>query len=109
MIIAGHDYKFAYTVSAYLALADLEVDQQRNKWLDRHLIRMALIMSKAYEDRQKLLDPSYEPHYLTQEIIDALSLKDLQMLEIEVMQTYDAERLVTVPAEDSSEKKTDEK
>lgn len=78
MKIGEYDYHFIYTVGAFCDIADLHLAPPKTVPEQcKTVIQMAVIMSKAYEDKQKLNDPSYEPHYLTLAMARALSVKEV--------------------------------
>ena len=84
MRIAGRDYNFALTIDAFFAIEDLDIDKSRSFWNDRATVQTALIMSKAYEDRAKVLDPAYEPKPLSRELIGSLTPAEFKKLSEEV-------------------------
>lgn len=78
MTINGYDYHFAYTVGAFCAIAELNLPKPKTLADQcKIVIQMAPIMSKAWEDKQKLEDPSYKVRYLTREEVSALSIDDV--------------------------------
>lgn len=78
MLINGYDFKFAYTVGAYCSIYNLHLTPPKNLPEQIQEVRsMAVIMSKAYEDKMKLDDPSYKVRYLTREEIDALPIQEV--------------------------------
>ena len=85
MIINGYDYKFLYSVGAYLAIQGAKFPQKPTTAEQAKVIfGMALIMSKEYEDAQKLYDPGYETHPLTAEILRSLPFREFGKLAAEV-------------------------
>ena len=78
MTINGYDYHFAYTVGAFCAIADLGLPAPKTL-ADQCKIgmQMAVIMSKAYEDKQKVDDPTYVVRYLTREEVQSLSIDEV--------------------------------
>lgn len=75
MDINGYDFNFAYTVGAYCDIADLKLGKPRTLADQCKIItQMAVIMSKAYEDKQKVADPAYKVRYLTMQEVRALSI-----------------------------------
>lgn len=101
MIINGHEYHFAYTVGAYCTIADMNFDRPRSKADQCKIImRMAVIMSKAYEDRKRVEDPSYKVHYLTREEVSALSIEEVvKKLSTEIDEAVRKGKTRTVEAE----------
>lgn len=78
MQINGHEYRFAYTVGAYCSIADLKLDPPKTLADQCKITRqMAVIMSKEYEDKQRLVDPSYKCRYLTLAEVNAMSIQDV--------------------------------
>lgn len=78
MEINGYDYKFAYTVGAFCDINDLHLTPPKTLADQCKVVtQMAVIMSKAYEDRQKVNDPSYKTHYLSLEQVRALSPNEI--------------------------------
>ena len=78
MLIDGYDYRFAYTVGAFCAITDLKLPVPKTLADQcKTIMQMAVIMNKAYEDRQKLANPSYTPKYLTRDRLNALDVKDI--------------------------------
>lgn len=78
MTINGYDYHFAYTVGAFCAIAELNLPKPKTLADQcKVIIQMAPIMSKAWEDKQKVEDPSYKVRYLTREEVNALSIDDV--------------------------------
>lgn len=78
MIINGYNYHFAYTVGAYCDISDLRLDPPKTMPEQcKAVIQMAVIMSKAYEDMQRLADPSYKVRYLGLNEVRALSVKQV--------------------------------
>ncbi len=77
MLINGYDYHFAYTTGAYCDIYDLHLAPVKTMPEQCKVItQMAVIMSKAYEDRKKVEDPSYKPRYLTMAEVRSLSIQD---------------------------------
>lgn len=77
MLINGYDYHFAYTTGAYCDIYDLHLTPPKTMPEQCKVIaQMAVIMSKAYEDRKKVEDPSYEPRYLTLAEVRTLSVQE---------------------------------
>jgi hypothetical protein len=75
MNINGYDYHFAYTVGAFCDISDLHLERPKTMAEQCKVItQMAVIMSKAYEDMQKLEDPAHEVRYLTLQELRALSV-----------------------------------
>lgn len=104
MRIAGRDYNFALTIDAFFAIEDLDIDKSRSFWNDRATVQTALIMSKAYEDRAKVLDPAYEPKPLSRELIGSLTPAEFKKLSEEVEAAFKEGMSVTV----KSQKKTED-
>ena len=78
MIINGHEHHFAYTVGAFCTIADLKMEKPRTMADQcKVVMQMAVVMSKAYEDKQKLEDPAYNRRYLTREEVSALSIEEV--------------------------------
>ena len=78
MTINGYDYHFAYTVGAFCTIADLNLPKPKTLADQCKVVtQMAVIMSKAYEDKKKVEDPSYQVRYLTREEVGSLSIEDV--------------------------------
>lgn len=78
MKIKDYDYHFAYTVGAYCDIADLHFAPPKTRPEQCKIImNMAVIMSKAYEDRKALEDSKYKVKYLTMPMLRALSVTEI--------------------------------
>lgn len=78
MTINGYDFHFAYTVGAFCTIAELNLPKPKSMADQCRVIsQMAVIMSKAYEDKKKVEDPSYTVRYLTREEVNALSIDEV--------------------------------
>lgn len=78
MLINGYDFHFAYTTGAYCDIFDLHLAPAKTAAEQCKVIsQMAVIMSKAYEDRKKVADPSYVPRYLTLAEVRSLSIQEV--------------------------------
>lgn len=78
MTINGYEFHFAYTAGAFCDIAELNLPKPKTLADQCKIImRMAVIMSKAYEDKQKVDDPTYKVRYLTREEVSALSVDDV--------------------------------
>ena len=101
MVINGYDYHFAYTVGAFCAIADLKLPVPKIMADQCKIImQMAVIMSKAYEDKQKVEDPSYKVRYLTREEVSALTVNEvINQLSPEVDAAVKIGKYRTVEAE----------
>lgn len=85
MVINGYDYKFLYSVGAYLAIQAAKFPSKPTASDQaKVLFSMALIMSKEYEDAHALQNDHYVKHPLTPEVLKSLPLKDFQQLVDEV-------------------------
>lgn len=79
MTINGYDFHFTYTVGAFCAIADLHLPKPKTRADQcKTIMQMAVIMSKEYEDKKKVEDPSYKVRYLTREEVKALSIGDVE-------------------------------
>lgn len=97
MVINGYDYKFAYTVGAYLDIAELKIGVPKTKADDDRLyVYSALAMNKGYEDRLKLDNPDYKPQYLTLNMIRSLDYSRMPEIRKEVDEAYAKGGLITV-------------
>lgn len=99
MVINGYDFKFAYTVGAYLALGDLNIDLSRPAGKSKYMAQMAVIMSKEYEDKMHLENPEYTPRYLTMAEVRAMKPKDFPKLSAEVDEAFRVGNEITVETE----------
>lgn len=101
MIIDGYDYHFAYTVGAYCDIFDLHLNPAKTMAEQVKITgQMAVIMSKAYEDRKKLEDPNYKVNYLTLAQVRGLSINEaVDILMPEVNEAVKAGAYVSVEAE----------
>lgn len=78
MIINGYDYHFAYTVGAFCTIADMKLPIVKTVVDQCKVItQMAIVMSKAYEDKAHLEDSGYKVRYLTREEVSALSIEEV--------------------------------
>lgn len=78
MIINGYEFHFAYTVGAFCSIAEMDLPKPKTMSEQcKVIMRMAVIMSKAYEDKQKVEDPAYKARYLTREEVSALSIDEV--------------------------------
>ena len=78
MTINGYDYHFAYTVGAFCAIADLNLPKPKTLADQCKVVtQMAVIMSKSYEDKKQVEDPSYQVRYLTRKEVDSLSIDEV--------------------------------
>ena len=102
MLIDGYDYHFAYTVGAYCDLSDLHIEPPTTRAAQcKVIIQTALLTAKAYEDRQKCLDPSYKVNYLKMEQLRNLSVNDVfDRLAPEVNAAIEEGKYRTVEAEE---------
>lgn len=107
MLIDGYDYKFAYTVGASCDIDDLKFEKPKTIGEQRKMLaHMAVIMSKAYEDKQELEQPGYERHNLTLKQVRALSIPDFdEILASEVDDAVKIGRVRTVEAAPSKNAK----
>ena len=105
MIIDGYDYKFLYSVGAFLGISALKPPNS-NDAADqiKTMMGMAVLMSKEYEDAQKLYNPDYEPHYLRPETLRALTMGDFKQLTAEVNEAVAAGQVREVEAEEIKKK-----
>ena len=108
MIIDGYDYKFLYTVGAYLGIraAKFANDSKDPVEQIKTIIGAAVLMSKEYEDSQKLQDPEYETHYLRPERLRALTMREFDQLTAEVQDAVVAGQVREVEAEEIKKKDT---
>jgi len=107
MVIDGYDHKFLYSVGAFLAIQAARFPSLPNDASDRikTIFGMAVIMSKEYEDSQKLYNPSHEPHYLRPEQIRALTMREFDQLAKEVDEAILAGQVREVEAVEDVKKK----
>lgn len=77
MNINDYDYKFAYTVGAYCDLMDLHLAPTAKTRSEQYktIMQMAVIMSKAYEDREALNSSEYKVNYLTMPLLRSQSIQ----------------------------------
>lgn len=106
MIIDGYDYKFLYSVGAYLGIHAAKFDSASKDASDqiKTIMGMAVIMSKEYEDSQKLHAPDYEPHYLRPETLRALTMREFNQLHNEVQEAILQGQVREVEAEEVKKK-----
>ena len=105
MVINGYDYKFLYSVGAYLAIQAAKFPPKPTAGEQaKILFSMALIMSKEYEDAQALHNDCYVKHPLTPEVLKALPVKEFQQLVDEVTAAMADGSERTVEAESSAKK-----
>ena len=108
MFINGHDFKFAYTVEAYLAIADLKMTDSKSVVTNiRNNMRIALIMSAAYEHQQKVLNPEHEINALTLDMLQTLNFGDLKILDEELSEAMKIGNEVSVNLKPSKKKGTE--
>lgn len=86
MLINGYDYHFTYTVGAFCDIYDLHLEPAKTLPEQCKVIsQMAVVMSKAYEDKKALEEEGYQPRYLTLKEVRALSVNEVvDMLTPEV-------------------------
>ena len=110
MIIEGYDYNFLYSVGAYLAIRGAKFPSTSKDSVDqiKTIMGMAVIMSKEYEDSQKLYNPEYEPHYLRPEQLRALTMREFDQLSVEVDKAVKDGQIREVEAEEIKKKDTTE-
>lgn len=78
MQINGYDYHFAYTVGAFCDIADLHLEPAKTfPEQCKTICQMAVVMSKAYEDKKALEEDGYKPRYLTTKEVRALSVNEV--------------------------------
>ena len=78
MIINNHEFHFAYTVGAFCTIAEMDLPIPQGLADQCKVItRMAVVMSKAYEDKKRVEDPAYKVRYLTREEVSALSIDEV--------------------------------
>lgn len=101
MQINGYDFHFAYTVGAFCDIADLHLEPAKTlPGQCKTICQMAVVMSKAYEDKKTLEDDGYTPRYLTMKEVRALSVNEVaDMLTPEVDQAVADGKYRTVEAE----------
>ena len=100
MLIDGYEYKFLYSVGAFLAFESAKFPKKPSSGEQaRIVVSMAAIMSKEYEDAKKLEDPEYRVNYLTVEKIRHMPFKQLEQLSVEVNDAVIAGSLREVEAE----------
>ena len=101
MLIDGYDYKFAYTVGASCDIDDFKFGTPKTVGEQRKMLaHMAVIMAKAYEDKQELEHPGYERHDLTLKQVRAMSIPDFdEMLAPEIDNAVKVGKVRTVEAE----------
>lgn len=106
MVIDGYDYHFLYSVGAFLGFQAAKFPTRPKDATERikTIFGMAVIMSKEYEDSQKLYDSSYEPHYLRPELIRALTMREFDQLTQEVDAAIKDGQLREVEAEEIKKK-----
>ena len=114
MFIFGREVGLAVTVGASIKLARLCPDNDLTK-IDsllkggltdtlENVMKMAVIMSEAYELKQAHILPDYEPNPLTEEELEALDMSELGELMAEVrsaMARDGAQQINTKPAKGS--------
>lgn len=89
MIINGTEYGFSYTVEAYLIVEGLQWKEAKTSAEQaKRTMQLAVIMSKAHEDRKAFLEPNYEPHYLTSEQVMQLTVGQFSKLSEEVDEAF---------------------
>lgn len=106
MIIDGYDYHFLYSVGAFLGIRAAKFGSNSKDPVDRikTIIGMAVLMSKEYEDSQKLQNPEYETHYLRPERLRALTMREFDQLTAEVNDAIAAGQIREVEAEEIKKK-----
>ena len=106
MIIDGYDYHFLYSVGAFLGIRAAKFGGNSKDPVDRikTIIGMAVLMSKEYEDSQKLQNPEYETHYLRPERLRALTMREFDQLMAEVDDAVAAGQVREVEAEEIKKK-----
>lgn len=101
MTINGYDFHFAYTVGAFCTIADLNLPKPKTLADQCKVItQMAVVMSKAYEDKARIEDPSRKVRYLTRDEVNALSIEDvIKILTPEINAAVEEGTSRTVEAE----------
>lgn len=88
MQINGHDYTFEFLTGAYDDIAKLcpgeDINNLGKLMTDSksfsNYVHMAVILSKWSEKHKKYLNPEYEPHYLTEDDCNFLSVTETMEL-----------------------------
>lgn len=112
MIIFGKEKKFAMTVGAASEMAKMcpEGDLTRmGEIFDsgisfenvQKVAEMAIILSKAYEDRRRFEEPGYTPDPLTMEQALALTFDESMVLMQEILKTYSKDSEPSIEVEES--------
>lgn len=106
MVINGYDYKFLYSISAFLALQGAGLPEPKTV-TDRikTVYTMAVLLNKAYEDAQQILNPRHEVNYLEPGLIKTLTLVQFDQLTAEVNEAVRVGKERTVEAEPIKKKK----
>ena len=97
MIINGKDRQFELTVQAHSEISKLCQDEDFAK-IDKlfstssalgneNLMRIAIIMNRAYEDHRNFEDPSHEQEYLTTDDFKFMLFPEFAKLEVLLMKT----------------------
>ena len=107
MVIDGYDFKFLYSVGAYLGFQAAKFPQNPKDASERikTIMGMAVIMSKEYEDSQALYNSNYDPHYLRPEQLRAMTMRDFNALTEEVNKAIEDGQVREVIAEETNKKK----
>ena len=109
MIINGRDRQFELTVQAHSEISKLCPNEDFAK-IDKlfstssalgneNLMRIAIIMNKAYEDHRNFEDPAHEPEYLTADDFKYMLFPEFTKLEVLLMKTMQIGTSVEVVGE----------
>lgn len=104
MVINGQEYKFAFTIGAYLSMQDLHVDTKSHMSKIHSVMQMAVIMNSEYEAREVLNNPKHKRKVLTLGMLRALDAYQLQQLSDEVDEAYLIGNNITVKTEKHKKK-----
>lgn len=104
MKIGGYDYHFAFTIGAYLSLADMKIDTSGLMGRTRSVLQMAVVMANEYQDRACLENPKHKRKELTLQMLRSLDAYQLKQLSEEVDQAYAEGNNITVKTEKPKKK-----
>lgn len=93
MKIGNSEYLFAFTVGVACEKEERGIARMEQT---RGIIEMALLMNKAYEDRQKMNNPNYVINYLKREELMLQNAEILPALNSELMKVYERDGNITV-------------
>lgn len=94
MKIGNTEYKFAYTVGASCDREDVKINSAQGT---KRMVELALIMNKAYNDREKYYNPDFKECRLSREELLCQNADILPALDAELTEVFERDSNITVP------------